>query len=599
MSTYDDSSLFLYPSGYKASVLFAQKPMDANGQLAFTRSNDTATRVGPDGLIEKVRTNLVLQSQTFDNASWTKDASSITANTIAAPDGTLTAETLTADGTSASHGIRQTGTATLTNGIVYSTSIYAKKGTNNFIQIVGSTSPYVTFNVFANFDLNNGVVGTVGSSVTATIQDAGNGWYRCTMIAAAAATSSTNSFIVQIVSSASAARGESNSLATSVFLWGAQLETSDFGPTPYIPTTTAAVSVGPVANVPRLDYLNNSCPRLLLEPQRTNIQLNSEDFSQSNWSKTNSAIVTNQVASPGGYVNADKLNETAVNSIHQLESTRSVSSSTVYTMSAFAKKAERSWVRIYEDTTSNSAYFNLESGTVGTIGGPTAVAKIENYGNGWYRCSVTYTETGTSGRYRITTAKQDNEASYLGVANNGIYVWGAQYEAGAYATSYIPTLGAAVTRGADACSKTGITSLIGQTEGTLYYEFSVPVNENVTRSIGVNDGTISNRVNISTFATSLFVRVDSGGVNQVNSSATIVPTAMNKVAFRYKANDFVAYVNGVKVITDTSGSTFSGTTLSSFSFIQPDSTSPFNGVVKQILFFKTGLSDSDLAALTA
>ena len=74
---------------------------------------------------------------------------------------------------------------------------------------------------------------------------------------------------------------------------------------------------------------------------------------------------------------------------------------------------------------------------------------------------------------------------------------------------------------------------------------------------------------------------------------------MNKVAFRYKANDFAAYVNGVKVITDTSGSTFSGTTLSSFSFIQPDGTSAFNGTVKQVLFFKTGLSDSDLAALTA
>jgi hypothetical protein len=92
--------------------------------------------------------------------------------------------------------------------------------------------------------------------------------------------------------------------------------------------------------------------------------------------------------------------------------------------------------------------------------------------------------------------------------------------------------------------------------------------------------------------------VDVGGVNQVNSSATIVPTNMNKVAFRYKANDFAAYINGVKVITDTSGSTFSGTTLSSFSFIQPDSTSPFNGIVSQMAFFKTGLTDAQLAQLT-
>jgi hypothetical protein len=172
-------------------------------------------------------------------------------------------------------------------------------------------------------------------------------------------------------------------------------------------------------------------------------------------------------------------------------------------------------------------------------------------------------------------------------------------ELGSYATTWVPTTTAAVTRIADVASKTGVSSLIGQTEGTLFYEFSVPVNENLTRSIGVTDGTVSNRINISVFATSLFARVDVGGVNQVNSSATIVPTAMNKVAFRYKANDFAAYVNGVKVITDTSGSTFSGTTLSSFSFIQPDGTSAFNGNVGQIAFFKTALTDDQLEVLTS
>ena len=93
MSYYDDSSLFVAPNGYKASVLFAQKPMDANGQLAFTRSNDTATRVDENGLIEKVRTNLVLQSEAF-NVTWGPVRSSVTANTTTAPDGTSTADTL-------------------------------------------------------------------------------------------------------------------------------------------------------------------------------------------------------------------------------------------------------------------------------------------------------------------------------------------------------------------------------------------------------------------------------------------------------------------------------------------------------------------------
>jgi hypothetical protein len=58
MSYFDDASLVMIPSGYKTSKVYSVKPTDGTGDLAFTRSNDTATRVGPDGLIEKVRTNV-------------------------------------------------------------------------------------------------------------------------------------------------------------------------------------------------------------------------------------------------------------------------------------------------------------------------------------------------------------------------------------------------------------------------------------------------------------------------------------------------------------------------------------------------------------
>jgi hypothetical protein len=185
-------------------------------------------------------------------------------------------------------------------------------------------------------------------------------------------------------------------------------------------------------------------------------------------------------------------------------------------------------------------------------------------------------------------------------AGGSFYIWGLQGEDNAsYATSYIPTPStSAVTRVADAASKTGISSLIGQTEGTLFYEFSVPANENITRSIVVSGATTNNRVTVSTFAGSLFARLDVGGVNQVNSSAAITVTNMNKVAFRYKANDFAVYVNGVKVITDTSGSTFTAGTLDRFAFIQPDATSAFNGRVAQALLFTTALTDAQLAELT-
>lgn len=590
MSTYDDSSLFLYPSGYKASVLFAQKPMDANGQLAFTRSNDTATRVDQNGLIEKVRTNLAAYSEQFDNAAWLKNGITVTANATTAPNGTMTADKVV-DTLGGNNAYRIFNSVTL-SAISYSASFYVKAAEYSWVYIRIGNALRVWFNV------STGVVGNKDAGITGTIESAGNGWYRCTAIIATATAGSGFSLLGLTTANGVEAYTPSTG-GQGVFVWGAQLETSDFGPTPYIPTVAAAVSVGPLANIPRIDYLGGGCGKLLLEPQCTNIQLNSEDFSQSNWSKTNSAVVTNQVASPDGYVNADKLNETAVNNIHQLESSRSVSSSTAYTMSAFAKKAERSWVRIYEDTTLNSAYFNLDSGTVGTVSGPTAVAKIENYGNGWYRCSVTYTETGTFGRYRITTAKQDNEASYLGVVNNGIYVWGAQYELGAYATSYIPTLAASVTRGADACSKTGISSLIGQTEGTMFLDVVAQVDTAESQDFSISDGTANNRASIRLNNSGLInaIGVFGGSVQFSMGTGAYVTGQRYKIALAYKLNDVVLYVNGVQSATDTSA-TISGT-LSRVGFdVNTAGTQNVKSRVNQAIVFKNRLPNSELASLT-
>jgi hypothetical protein len=337
---------------------------------------------------------------------------------------------------------------------------------------------------------------------------------------------------------------------------------------------------------------------LLLEPQRTNIALYSEQFDNAGWTKGGFLSVTANVGTaPDGTISADKMFPTVNTDNSVLFNGITISNSTSYTSSIFVKASGKNWVFIRGINDANGVWFDITNGVLGTAQAGV-VGTITAYSSGWYRCSVTQTSTFTTGRLVVLVVNDNNSTNVTVNGTDGLLIWGAQVEAGAYATSYIPTLAASVTRVADGASKTGISSLIGQTEGTLFYEFSVPANENLTRSIGVTDGTTSNRINISVFATNLFARVDVGGVNQVNSNATIVPTNMNKVAFRYKANDFAAYINGVKVITDTSGSTFSGTTLSSFSFIQPDSTSAFNGSVSEILFFKTALTDAELASLT-
>lgn len=195
----------------------------------------------------------------------------------------------------------------------------------------------------------------------------------------------------------------------------------------------------------------------LLEGARTNLCTKSQEFGDAAWSATRASVSANAATAPDGTLTADKLVEdsTAANT-HNLQRTSNivVVDATKYATTIFAKAAERSWIRLREGVgVTADAYFNLGTGAVGTVAGTgTPTARIEPLGNGWYRCDLMWTSSGTAAQIRIDLATGDGGASYNGDGVSGVYLWGADMEAGAFPSSYIPTTTAAVTRNADVLS---------------------------------------------------------------------------------------------------------------------------------------------------
>jgi hypothetical protein len=556
-SFYDDASLVVIPSGYKTSKVYAEKPTDGSGDLAFTRTGDTATRVNSAGLIEKVRTNINTYSEQLDNAAWTKQSTTVTANATTAPNNTLTADKLIATATTAFHGIFNVN-ATLSS--LHTFSFYAKKAEYNFVTALDQFSG--TF--LASFNLDTGVV---SSGSGASIQSVGNGWYRCAISFDGAA----SAVVATLAPSPSSASVNYLGDGTSgIFVWGVQLETGDIA-TDYIPTTTAAVSVGPVANVPRLDYLGSTCPRLLLEPQRTNLVTNSERFTS--WLDAGGTVTSNTSISPDGYMNADTLTGARY---------QSGFASNQYTVSCFAKKVDGDgmFVLRLDAPTLFSAQFNLNTGTiVSTSAGYTST--ITNYGNGWYRCTLTTPVSTTIANFVLISATG---------ASASTYIWGAQCEAGAYATSLIPTLAASATRGDELLTKTSISSLIGQVEGTLLLEFDFVVGEQANYGIIYDAG----------FTSYIYVNQQTTGniVGQIQPFGIAFSTSKTNGKYRcaiaYKSGDSAFFVNGVQ-IGSTNTTTFTLSTMDRFTFLNSDNTK----AIHQALLFKTRLTNSELAELTS
>jgi hypothetical protein len=370
-------------------------------------------------------------------------------------------------------------------------------------------------------------------------------------------------------------------------------------------TKTRTNSLGVIESVPinvaSLDYTNGSCPSILVEPQRTNLVLRSEEFDNASWGKINSVITTNSATSPSGNLTADTLSGNGTSGITYLFQSPNVVSNTNYTISVFAKKNQTDFIQIFGSGGFGStvfANFDLVNGVIGTTGTSNISTNIQNYGNGWYRCSVTALSTQLTGGVFIVPVNSLTAARnpVFNNTNHSIYIWGAQLEAGSNATSYIPTVASAVTRNADVISKTGISDLIGQTEGVIYWEGKIEslrddiiyINKNTTNSVVILKDA-NNRINFRIYYGGLsIIIIDLGGEKTGNI----------KIAGRYKNGNNALYVNGQQI--GVNSSFFSFTTDLSDLFI---SSAPFffaqnTKNIKQAIIFKTALSDTELQQLT-
>jgi hypothetical protein len=308
----------------------------------------------------------------------------------------------------------------------------------------------------------------------------------------------------------------------------------------------------------------------------------SEQFDNADWGKYQCSVSTNQTTSPDGTQNADKMTLSGNSGTYTglVYRTTTPAANSIY-MKNDSIGSGKFYIQV--DGVGNAKWNS--DGTLNSVSGGTAT-NGENMGNGWFRFA-----------YVVTSGSYINCGIVDGTTGDSIFIWGAQVEAGSYPTSYIPTTSSSATRVADACFKTGISSLIGQSEGTLFFEGS-QIGAATTVPFQLSDTTNANRVQIEIGSSGQPLLVaSSAGTTQaviVGSSYTIGQN--RKIAVTYKNNDFRLYQNGVLIGSDTSGSvpvSLSGIYLGS------EAGTPYLDVqIKQIVNFKTSLSDAECIALT-
>jgi hypothetical protein len=497
----------------------------------------------------------------------------------------------------------------------YTLSVYLKAVERQWAYLRIDRSGGTSSNAW--FDLSSGTLGTAETGLIPAIQNIGNGWYRCSIIVDLALAGANN--ILVGVSTANNTTIYTGDGTSGIYIFGAQLSDSA-SVDPYVynpvaaPTSTAYYG-------PRFDYdpVTLAPKGLLIEEQRTNLLLRSQALATSPWTPSQLTVTNNVTTAPDGTITANSAVESIPLSYHTNSQTYSLTAGT-YALSVYAKVTGTGSTR-YLTLASNSgastfisAKFDLTTSTTYnyTSGGQTIISSsATSVGGGWYRCTVSFTVTATSSFSialgNVTTAPPAGSYGldfYTGDGISGLLLWGAQLEAGAFATSYIPTVASQVTRATDTASMTGtnLSSWYNQSEGTLLVEQARNNLNNAITSVYLTDGS-NNNVSLQIFSNSTnavqVAGITAGAVQyDLTVGSGITQGVFYKIASAYKTNSVAASLNGSAVVTDDTATI--PTNISLFN-IGAAPTTPLirQQWFKSITYYPRRLTNAELQAITS
>jgi len=361
-------------------------------------------------------------------------------------------------------------------------------------------------------------------------------------------------------------------------------------------------------NAARFDYDPSTLAArgFLVEEQRTNLVTYSAEFDNAAWSKTRATITANALASPDGTTTADKfVEDSTASNTHRLNGVVAATSGTTYTWSAFLKQGERTFIRFVIGGSGIGSDIgvdvNLSTGAIIADVGSPAAKSISNIGNGWYRVSVSVAATSTANiNPFVYLCDSASNTIYTGDGTSGVYIWGAQLEAGAFPTSYIATTTASATRSADVASVNTLSPWYNASEGTFFAETQLAsTSARGAAGFDANDGSTNNRIIFRAFTTGsadqCVIRSASSTVATLTSASPT--TATRKSAIAYKVNDFAFTSAGQTPVTDTAGAVPTG--LSVVLLGSGSGTSEFlGGYLRRITYYPRRLSGSELQGIT-